>query len=787
MKISRDWLGDFVDWLETDPAVIADRLTRGMGEVDEVEMQGSLLADCVVGKVLSIEKHPNADKLSVCTVQTDRGVKKVVCGGTNLKKDMLTAFAHTGAKVRWHGGEIATLAPVKIRGIESDGMICASEELDIETLFPPSSDEGQRPIADLTKGGYQVGASLRQALGLSDVIFHIDNHAITNRPDLFSHRGIARELVAMGVATAKKERKKSPMKFPSMPTPFRVVNEAKESVPYYEACLLSVPPGVESPEWMQKRLISTGWRPINLIVDVTNYVMMEVGMPLHAFDADDFKGDIRVRRAKKGEKITTLDKSVRELPEGSLVMSDDAGIFDLFGIMGGLRTSGKRTTTNVYLHANIPDPISIRKTVIDMGHRTDAATVYEKGVMPVTAAIGFRRAIELLQELAPGTRVTSKIITWGTAPKPKAVRVSPEKIAVFIGAPLSSAKIKKIVSDLGCKVVGSGTSLTVTPPAWRRDIQHIQDIAEEVSRVYGYANVTPSMPEASTMPPARDRRIHQLRDALKEERYTELLNPAFTSPGTIEKAGLSAKDAVRIENPIGEELSRMRTSLLPGILEVASREAPKADKGILKVYEHGHVFSPGVERPEFVLLVAAKGRSTVKNEPVLIAKADAVRAFRAAGHTLMFRQTKDSLAPFAHAGRNAEILLGGKRVGVLTEIHPSIAKAFDLPGRAAAVIVDLDAVLKTAPDIFITKPLPLFPAVEFDETLPLSGKSHASLLDRAQKTDPLLKSVIIADLYEGEGNRTVTLRFTYRADDRTLTQEEVEKIHGKVLSELKKG
>ncbi len=786
MKISHDWLSDFINWIETDPAKIADRITRGMGEVDEIERQGALMENVVVGKILTLRKHPNADKLSVCTVETDQGTKKIVCGGTNLKEGMLVALAHVGATVKAGGAEMVTLTKAKIRGEESEGMICAAEELEIESLFPVTPDQGARPVADLTACGFKPGTTLRTALGLTDVIFHIDNHAITNRPDLFSHIGIARELVAMGLATWKKEPTIPAVKFPTENIPFTLKNNVPDLIPYYESALLTVNGSGPSPDWMQRRLAATGWRPINLMVDVTNYVLMEIGMPLHAFDADDFKGELHIRKAKKGEKITTLDKAQRALPEGALVISDDEGIFDLFGVMGGLRTSNKPTTRNVFLQAGIVDPVSVRRTVIAMGHRTDAATVYEKGVLPITASTGLRRAIELLTENAKDCTVQSKVVTWGASETPKPVNVTLEKILSYIGAPIDTKKLKQILSDLGCDVKGSDSALTVTPPAWRRDITHVQDIAEEVARVYGYANVTPLMAEASILPPVRDSRINILRDGLKDERYTELLHLAFTSPAVLKKAGLDPSKSVAIENPIGEELSRMRMSLVPALLETAGRELVMYDEPVLKVFEYGQVFSPGSERGELVLLAAAKGKTTLKNDPLLIAKAGLSHAMKQAGYTLSFTQTKEKLPAFAHAGRSASIRCKEKTVGLLTEVAPNIRQAFDLTGRTAVTIIDLETLLKIEPNILITSPLPAFPAVEFDETLEIPKTAFSTISGKLMTINPLLRNVVIINLYEGDIGKRLTLRFTYQADDRTLTQEEVEKIHTGVLAELKK-
>jgi phenylalanyl-tRNA synthetase beta chain len=785
MKISRDWLGDYLDWIEADPATIAERITRGMGEVDEVEEQGALMENCCVGKVLTLEKHPNADKLSVCTVQTDQGVKTVVCGGTNLKKDMLIAFAHVGATVKAGGEEMLTLKKVSIRGQESEGMICAAEEVEIETMFPSTPEDGNRPIANLTAGNYKPGTPLRKALGLTDVIFHIDNHAITNRPDLFSHTGVARELVAMGLAKWKKQPKMPAVKLPKKSAPFTIHNEVKDLVPYYEACLLNVDGSCPSPEWMQRRLAATGWRPINLMVDVTNYVLMETGMPLHAFDADDFRGDLHIRKAKKGEKITTLDKATRELPEGALVISDKEGIFDLLGVMGGLRTSNKPSTRNIFLQAGIVEPVSVRKTVIAMGHRTDAATVYEKGVMPVTAATGLRRAIELLMELSPSCTAVATV-QWGKQVTPKAVKTKIERLQSLLGMPIPAPKVKKILSDLGCDVKGTTASITITPPLWRRDITHEQDVAEEVARIFGYANLTPTMPNASIMPPERDHRVNMIRDGLKEERATELLHLAFTSPAQLKKIGFDLGKSVAIENPIGEEVSRMRVSLVPSLLETAGREVSRGESLMLKVFEHGHTFAPKSETDELAYVVAAKGKTTIKDEPMLVAKADLTRALQKAGYVLSFAQTSDNLPTYAHAGRSAVISCQGKTVGLLTEVQPEVRRAFDLPGRTAVATLDLGVLKKLEPFVAIATPLPAFPSVELDETIAPPKTAYAQLMQKLKKIDPLLKAIETVDLYEDATRKTMTFRFTYRADDRTLTQAEVEGIHAKVLAELKK-
>ncbi len=784
MKISLEWLSDFIDFDAGNPQAIADRLTTAAGEVEEVAMQGSLLRHCVVGQVSNLRKHPGADKLSVCDVKTDQGTKKIVCGGTNLREGMLVAFAHVGARVK-HGDELVTLAPVKIRGELSEGMICANDELDLQTMFPNSPEGGNRPIVDLSGKDYKVGTPLRDALGLTDTVLHIDNHAITNRPDLFSHVGVARELVAMGLATWKKPKAKKKPVPAKAKTPFTVHNDTGTLVPFYRTSFLEIQGEGTTPDWMRRRLEATGWRCISLAVDITNYVMMEQGMPLHAFDAGDFRGDLHIRLSKKGEKMTTLDKAERVLPDGVIVINDDEGIFDLFGIMGGLRTSTKHDTKYIFLQGAIPDPVTIRRAAIGLGHRTDAATVYEKGVPFCTSITGVERATELFLELCPGARLAAAPVEWGTINAHKPLKIDEERISRAIGIPVEPAKVKTMLNDLGFSVTKTGHTLSITPPEWRNDVKLPADIIEEVARIYGYDRIPALMPAADVRIPVRDQRIHMVRDALKQKNYVEMLHLAFNSAAQLSMFGFDVKKSVAIENPIGEETSRMRMSLLPSLALTAADQL-KNSRGMLRLYEVGHVFSKGNERNELCMLVAAKGKTTLMDDPMLHLKADMRHAFAAMGYDIDVTQTAEHLPAYAHPGRSGTVTCNGKTVGMLTELNPQTRTAAGLPFRTACAVIDWEAVTALTPATRLGVVQPAFPSVVYDETVPHTSDTVVKkLIAKLAAADPLLKSVEIVNLYQKENDRTLTLRFTYRADDRTLKQEESEAAHAKVLTALK--
>jgi len=775
MKISLEWLAEYIDFLEEDPQKISDAITAHTAEVDEVEVQGALLNHCCVGKILTLDKHPNADKLQLCSVLTDKGEKPVVCGGANLRVGMRVAFAHTGARVKWHGeAELMTLEPIKIRGEQSEGMICAAEELDIVELFPGCTGHD---IVDMGDGDNDVGKPLKEVLGLSDTILHIDNHAITHRADLFSHIGFATECVAIGIAKWKEMPEIKTPEFPSTPLPFTFRVTAEGLVPRYCSCVLEIDSLGETPDFMRKRLAAVGIRSLNLPVDITNYVMLEVGVPMHSFDLDDIKGDIVARVAVEGEPLQTLDDKEWKLPEGALVFSDEEGNFDLVGIMGGLRSATKESTKRIYLHALSLDPVRIRRTVIATGHRTDAATIYEKKVPHKSTEIGFYRALDLFLEHVPGARIVSALQSGGDNGIAKPIKFSQSRAHSLLGAEIPEDTMKKIFGDLGFSVSGSGDEMLVTPPLHRiGDISGEHDLIEEIGRIYGFNNIEDTMPMASIVPPERDTRINTMRDALQEQGYIELLPLSLIGPDLLSKVGIDTESCTTIDNAIGKETSLMAPSTLPALLEHAEKNLLAFDD-VLRTFHVSTVFKGGIDSNiELGMSIVIKRKTELKTDPFLLLKQELGEALKDAGYTMTLDVCKD-VPSYASGSRAASIVVEGKVIGTLFEVHPEVKQKFDLPARAAALTLNISALKDIPAATIVAKVVPEFPSITYDTTIVMThDKSAGSLLQKIAESSTLLESVEITDLYgKDSGEYKLTIRCTYRSADKTLTDEEVKK------------
>ncbi|QQR83723.1 phenylalanine--tRNA ligase subunit beta [Candidatus Peregrinibacteria bacterium] len=448
MKLSFNWLSEFIEFTETDHNVIKEVITANSAEVETMENTGELLQHIVLAEIVKLEPHPEADKLQLATVNEGSGSIRVVCGGSNLKVGMKIAFAKVGTVVKLGGQEFLELKPIKIRGVESTGMICASTEIGLEEKFPLKQE---KEVLDLSHLSAPLGTTLDRALGMNDTVIDIDNHAITNRSDLFSQLGFARELVSNGLAQWKKSRKQFEIPKENAEPPIQVHINEPELCPRYSAIYLTGIEVKESSDTIKERLSACGIRPINNIVDVTNYVMLELGMPLHAFDFDQLAGKKwEIRRSKKGETVVTLDQKKHQLPSDVIVIDDGQDLVDLCGIMGGYQSGINNKTNKIWLHAPIFNKQLVRQAGRTLNHTSDASTRYEKGVDAELTTKGLARAVELILESCPGAKVASKEVDIVSIPtEQRVLSLRQARLDHLIGVTIPKAKIVSTLENLG--------------------------------------------------------------------------------------------------------------------------------------------------------------------------------------------------------------------------------------------------------------------------------------------------------------------------------------------------
>lgn len=635
MKISLNWLKQFVEIPKNiTPEGLGLVLTLKTTEVEGIEKQGKYLENVVVGKIKKIEAHPNADKLKVCFV--DIGEKEnlqVVCGGNNLQEEMMTAVAKIGARVKWHGSEEAVIEKTKVRGVESEGMICAASEIGLEEIFP---QEDEREIIDLDNWkeikklrNLEIGGKLKDISGMDDVIFEIDNKSITNRPDLWSHCGIAREVAAIfGLKLIT----------PPLTPPQKSGGEVKIDVevkdkdlcPRYMALAMSGIKIAPSPQWMQNRLLSVGMRPINNIVDITNYVMLELGQPMHAFskskvkmpalslskgqkhalsEAEGSKVGIIVRRAEQNEKITTLDGVERQLDNQMLVIADNEKAIAIAGVMGGENSEIDENTTEIILESANFEKVNNRKTSAKLGLRTEAVMRYEKGLDPLLTEKAMARCVELIKEIIPTAEAASNLIDFKTEYiYAQPIEIPLDYIRKKIGVEIDEKKVKEILESLGfgVKKYTANPSLPaqagqegnilfkIFVPSWRAtgDISIPDDIVEEVARIYGYDNIAPFMPEVK-LAPAIENKERTLERKIKNILsvgfgITETSNYSFVNEKQVENLGMDKNKCLKLLNPLSSEHTLLRPSLVPNLLENVKNNLRYFDK--FEMFEIGSVF-----------------------------------------------------------------------------------------------------------------------------------------------------------------------------------------------------
>ena len=793
MKFTLSWLKDH---LETDASLeeICDRLTMIGLELESLDDKASL-KPFVIAKVLSAEQHPDADRLRVLKVDTGQGEPvQVVCGAPNAREGLVGAFAAPGTYVP---GIDATLSVGNIRAVESCGMMCSEKELMVS-----NEHDGIIEIdADV-----EIGTSYADWAGLSDPVIEIN--LTPNRPDCTGVSGIARDLAASGMGV---------LKTPAVPAisgngacPVSVKIDDPVFCPGFALRLVKGVKNGPSPKWMQQRLLAIGLRPINTLVDITNYVTFDRGRPLHVFDADKVAGNLHVRAAKDGEKILGLDGKEYEFNPKINVISDDNGPESIAGIMGGEHSGCDENTTNVLIESALWDPMMIARTGRDMGIITDTRYRFERGVGPNFMASGCELATQMVMDLCGG-EASELSVTGFTAPDVKQVSYPFSEVKRLTGLEVSKEQSVEILTRLGFEVHGDGDVVDVSVPAWRPDVDGKADLVEEIMRIYGVNEIDPQpLPSLGSVNgrilTTIQLRTRAARRALAVRGMSEAVTYSFISEKASKLFGGGA-ETLKVSNPIAADMSDMRPSLLPGLLLAAQRNADRGfnDTAIFEVsgtYEGDNPdqqrrVASGIRRG--TAKMEAQGRhwsGNAESVGVYDAKADALAALEAAGAPVKNLQIEAGGPDWYHPGRSGKIKLGPKNViGTFGEFHPSTLKALDVSGALCGFEVFLDAIPEGKRKPTRTKgalSLSPYQAVRRDFAFVVDSDVQSQTLVKAASgaDKKLISSVNVFDMFEGpllgEGKKSIAIEVTLQPTERTLTEEDFEALSSKIIANVAK-
>lgn len=801
MKVSLEWLSQYVDIKGLSPQEIAAALTNSGLEVECVDIVGAKFSNVVVGKCVKLEQHPNADKLRLATVNLGTEITKVVCGAKNLEENMIIAFAKDGAQViSRKDGSLFTLGKATIRGVESTGMVCSLDELGLTEQYPKGED-GIWPLGNYASES-QLGQNLAEVLGLeSDNILHTAPTA--NRGDLMSMVGIAREVAALF------DRKLTLPEIPEYKAQANQLNieialDDKDVCRYYGGLLVDNSKAIAAPAWMQRRLEASGTRSINAIVDVTNYVMLEMGQPLHAFDRDTFQGHtkISVRRANEGEPFITLDDAEHKLIKDSVVITLNDKPVALAGVMGGQNTEISETSQNLLLEAAYFPPASNRKNAKSVGIRTESSARFERGVDAYSTQKALFRAGQLIAELT-GASVSGLSESEALKPELPVIELRISRIQQVIGLDIPKDRAQSILEKLGFTVKANSDSLTVTVPSWRLDdVTREIDLIEEVVRIYGYDQVPYTLPQRTQPVPFSLRQdfIDRIQECLHASGCYQVMTSSLIGQTLLEKTGfkLNPEQQVTVLNSHSVDHTLMRQSLAPNLLDVARHNQAQ---GIADtwVYELGKTYfklgKPGfkqtgvTEKLTLGLMLSGapqqgQWHGTQKTDFYVLKGVLENLLQRLFGKTLpALTFTSEKSLDYLHPGKAAQILLDGKAIGVLGEVHPARQITLKLRQPVYLAELNLELVFKRyKQSLQAPEPVTLsaYPAVARDMALlAQDGISHQQILDTVDTLkSPLLQSIQLFDEYKGanlpEGSRSLAYRMLFQSFDHTLTDAEID-------------
>jgi phenylalanyl-tRNA synthetase beta chain len=796
VKFTLPWLKEHLDTDASLPEIV-DKLTMIGLEVESVEDKAILLKPFVIASVISAEKHPNADRLRVCMVDIgDSKPIQVVCGAPNARAGMKGVFSAPGTFIP---GKNITLTVGTIRGVESRGMLCSAAELMI-------SDDHEG-IIDLPADA-PVGKSYAEWAGVSDPVIEIN--LTPNRPDCTGIAGIARDLGATSVGTFKDKIPKQVKG--TFPCPVKVSLDFGKTPQLCPAFGLRLVKGVKngpSPDWLQKRLTAIGLRPINTLVDITNFITFDRGRPLHVFDAAKVHGNLTVRRAKNGEKLLALDGKTYTLDEAICVIADEKGVESLSGIMGGEATGCSEMTADVLIESALWDEINIAQTGRKLGINSDARYRFERGVDPAFMLPGLELATQMVLDLCGG-QASEIVVAGDPTPKEKVIDFPLSELPRLAGLKLPLADLRRVLEKLGFFAAGKGERVKVAVPSWRPDVHGRADIVEELVRIIGVERVpsTPFAREHARKPvlTAIQNRTRKTKRALAARGLVEAVTWSFVSKAEAELFG-GGKAELALSNPIAAELSDMRPSLIAGLVMAAQRNA---DRGFpdTALFEVGQIFKG--DKPEDQLTAASGLRRALakasgsgrhwsnKAEPVdaFDGKADAFAVLAAAGAPMQALQVVAGGPGWFHPGHSGTIQIGTQNtLGYFGELHPRVVAGLKAEGPLVAFEVILEKIPE--PKARPTRAKPLlelspFQPVERDFAFVVGNAVKAADIVRAaQNVDKkLISNVIVFDVYEGKGiepgKKSIAIAVTIQPREKTMTDTEIEALSGKIVAEVTK-
>lgn len=793
MQVSLNWLKEYVT-INLDPKELANLLTMTGSEVENVATVGDELDGVMVSHITSVTPHPNADKLSLCTVDTGSDTYEIVCGATNIKPGDKAPLALDGTQLP-NG---ITIKTAKIRGVLSQGMLCSETELAL------GNDATGIMILPLH---LKVGQALASALGLEDHIFEIS--LTPNRPDCLSIIGVAREIAALTHQTVNlpsihlKENGEEISQFVS------VSIEDPDLCPRYSARIISQVTIGPSPFWMRRRLESCGMRSINTIVDVTNYVLLEMGQPLHAFDLELLdQRKIVVKRSTPGETFTTLDGKERTLPSGALMICDGSKPIALGGIMGGINSEVSEKTTTILLESAYFTPSGILRTSRKMGIRTESSQRFEKGVDPNGITQALNRASQLIAELAEGKVNPGYIDNYPMPiPSPPTINLSTKRTNTILGTTLTKEEIKQTLEDLAITVCDSDSDqLKATPPSFRVDIKEDIDLIEEVARLSGYNKITATLPTTPHSPQKKDKALlleEKVKDSLTQQGYYEIITYSFISPRELNCLHLPSQDqrlkTLNLVNPLSEEQSIMRTTLIPGMLTTMKKNINQKNLN-LKLFEIGQVFliQEKDKLPQERKMLAALTTGLYQEE-VWNAEKREVDFYDLKGglenllealHITNYSFSPCTDNPCLHPLKALSLMVNHEKVGVLGETHPQLLEDFQLPQKTYLLEIFLFPLLAHFSEHKKFHPLPKYHPVYRDIALVVDEAISAQkVLDAMNKfKNNFIEEITIFDYYRGkaipEGKKSLAYRLKFQAYDHTLTDQEVNSLYEELINTL---